>query len=422
MAHLVLVETKVTASFELVREAVRLGHEVSVLAHDLSPYLRGAQPQDTPLALARAVRSGVTTADPEAVVRAVRELGRPVDGVLTLSEPHLSAVTEAAARLGVPGEDPATAALVRDKYRVRQRLADAGVPQPAFRHARGVAEALAAAEEIGYPVVAKPVDGSGSINVGIAAGPDPLAGLARTIVEYAGYGRSIASRGTLLVEEYVPGPVVSCEMLSTGGRHELYGCTDRILSRPPWAVELGGCFPAEFAERDRAAEVCRAALSALGLRRGISHTELVLGPTGPQIIEVNGRLVGGLIPEMMSFTLDRHVYHDLIDLSLGRPVAPPRARRVACIRALTAPCDGVLRRLDVSALDGRPEVATMVLDRRPGDPVRSPRTNRDRLGFLVVLADSQPAAVARADKLLAEVAIAVDPLPEALPSEEGVPA
>ena len=183
-------------------------------------------------------------------------------------------------------------------------------------------------------------------------------------------------------------------------------------------MELGGCFPAEYAQRAAAVEVCEAALTALGMRRAISHTEIVLGREGPQIIEVNGRLVGGYIPEMMSFTLGRNVYHDLIDLFLGRSVAPPRTSGVACIRALTAPADGVLHELDVTSLDGRPGVAAVVLDRHPGDVVRFPRTNRDRLGFVVVLAGTQAGAVARADALLAEVGIVVDPPV----SKEGVPA
>ena len=138
---------------------MQLGHEVTFVAHDLEPYLRGGMVEDTALASARSVVRGVTTSDADAVVRAVRGLDTPADAVLTLSEPHLPAVTTAATRLGLPADDPETVALVRDKHRVRERLAEAGVPQPAFRHARSIGEALAAAEEIGYPVVAKPVDG-----------------------------------------------------------------------------------------------------------------------------------------------------------------------------------------------------------------------------------------------------------------------
>ncbi|MGH3831407.1 MAG: ATP-grasp domain-containing protein, partial [Pseudonocardiaceae bacterium] len=363
----------------------------------------------TSLALARSVVTGVVTTDAEQLVAAIRALDATADAVLTLSEPHLRAVTEAATRLGVPGEDPAAAALLRDKYQVRQRLAQAGVPQPRFGHASSVAQALAVANEIGYPVVAKPVDGSGSINVGIAAGPAELAEMARTIVEYESYGRSVTSRRTILVEEYVPGPVVSCEVLTTDGRHELYGCTNRILSEPPWAVELGGCFPAELAEQAAVFEVCKAALRAVELRRSISHTEIVLGPRGPLIIEINGRLVGGYIPEMMSLVLDRSIYLDLIELSLGRPVDRPRARRVACIRAVIAPANGLLRKLNVSVLENNPGVAALVLDRHPGDAVRLPRTNRDRLGFVVVVADSQASAIACADALLREIVIDVEP-------------
>jgi S-sulfo-L-cysteine synthase (3-phospho-L-serine-dependent) len=406
MAHLVMVETRARGSLELIDHAVAMGHEVSFLAHDLSAYLRGREVRDTPLARARQVVTGIITSDPRALVESVADLGVPVDALLTLSEPHLVAVTAAAARLGLHGEDPQTAALLRDKHRVRQRLAEAGVPQPRFRLAPGVTAAVTAADEIGYPVVAKPVDGYGSIDVGIAADAGELAACARAIVQSPGYGRSVPSRRAVLVEEYVPGPVVSCEMLTAGGRHLLYGFTDRVLSDPPRAVELGGCFPAEFPERSAATQGCIAALDAVGVRRSFSHTEIALGPEGPRIIEINGRMVGGCIPEMMSLVCERNLYRDLIEFHLGRVPEPPRTEGVACIRALIAPSDGVLRVLDTSALRGRPDVAAVALDRRPGDEVRVPRSNNDRLGFLLVVAPSRERI--DIDSLAGSVVIAVD--------------
>lgn len=47
-----------------------------------------------------------------------------------------------------------------DKYSTSTRLARAGVPQPAYRLALNGEEALRAIEELGYPVVIKPVIGS----------------------------------------------------------------------------------------------------------------------------------------------------------------------------------------------------------------------------------------------------------------------
>ena len=45
-------------------------------------------------------------------------------------------------------------------------------------------------------------------------------------------------------------------------------------------------------------DLATAALRALGVRTGGFHTEIKLTPDGPRVIEVNGRLGGG-VPEML---------------------------------------------------------------------------------------------------------------------------
>jgi len=64
--------------------------------------------------------------------------------------------------------------------------------------------------------------------------------------------------------------------------------------------ETGFFIPADLpqAHLEGALEVATAALRALGVRAGDCHTEIKFTPSGPQVIEVNGRLGGG-IPEML---------------------------------------------------------------------------------------------------------------------------
>ncbi|MEV4439387.1 ATP-grasp domain-containing protein [Streptomyces sp. NPDC049577] len=412
MAHLVLVESRLTAGFGLLREAVALGHEVTLVAHSVRPYLR-SEGAGADLAHATRVLEGITTGDAEALGAALEALHRdhPVDGVLTLSEPHLRCTAEAAARLGVPYEPPGTSVRLRDKHTVRTLLEKAGVPQPDFRLALTAEEAVAAAGELGYPVVVKPTDGSGKLGVGVAHYPGEVARIAEQTFEARDYGRSIVGAGRVLVERYVPGPVVSCEMLTVDGRHHFYGCTDRVLAPPPYPVELGGCFPAELSpeQLEAVVAVTGAALDAVGVTRSHTHTELVLGPDGPQIIEVNGRLVGGFVPEMMNLVLGHDVYHDAIDLALGGSPVPAPTSGVACIRAVVARESGVLTGIDLEGARSAPGVARVLLDAEPGEHVRPARVNAERLGFLIATGASAAEATAAARAALDRVVLRVTP-------------
>ncbi len=59
-------------------------------------------------------------------------------------------------------------------------------------------------------------------------------------------------------------------------------------------------FPSSLGHGDEAAvvELASRALEALGVRHGNSHVEVKLSARGPRVIEVNGRIAGGLLELM----------------------------------------------------------------------------------------------------------------------------
>ena len=87
-------------------------------------------------------------------------------------------------------------------------------------------------------------------------------------------------------------------------------------------MRQGFFIPASLDTGSRSAVLALAtrAIDALGVRTGCLHTEIKFTPDGPRIIEVNGRLGGG-VPEM----LERAAGVSLLDLTLrvalGEPVS-----------------------------------------------------------------------------------------------------
>ncbi|WP_433797575.1 ATP-grasp domain-containing protein [Actinoplanes sp. CA-252034] len=125
--------------------------------------------------------------------------------------------------------------------------------------------------------------------------------------------------------------------------------TGKFPLAPPLR-ETGYVVPSTLGDdcRDEVLALTGAALAALGVRHGITHTEVKLTPDGPRIIEVNGRLggyVGDLVRRARGFDLVRAA----LTIALGRPCPPPAAghRRHAFQYFLTPPMEAVeLRRLD----------------------------------------------------------------------------
>lgn len=220
----------------------------------------------------------------------------PFAGVLAWDEARVLQVAKVAAELGLPGGDPDAAMRCRDKHLTRTALAAAGVPQPASTLVSDVDEAAAAAASIGYPVVLKPRAMAASLGVVRVDSPAELG-------RWFAFARDTTIPGAwhydqVLVEECVTGQEISVDCAVHAGETYPMFVARKQLGYPPYFEEIGhlvdGADPllADVAVRT----VLGAAHAALGLRDGMTHTELMLTAAGPKVIEVNARLGGDLIP------------------------------------------------------------------------------------------------------------------------------
>ncbi len=84
------------------------------------------------------------------------------EGVLTFSESGVVTVAVVAEALGLPSIGFEAARTSRNKLLMRQAHERGGAAHPGFRHAPDVEAALAAGEELGYPLILKPTLGAAS--------------------------------------------------------------------------------------------------------------------------------------------------------------------------------------------------------------------------------------------------------------------
>ncbi len=72
---------------------------------------------------------------PESAAEAVRRFGQthPIDAVVGVDDLTTVVAAAVAERLGLPANSVTAAAATRDKHVMRQRLSEAGVPEPGFR-------------------------------------------------------------------------------------------------------------------------------------------------------------------------------------------------------------------------------------------------------------------------------------------------
>ena len=424
MAHLLIIDFPGGNDTDIAQAALDAGHAFTFLTSQLDLYRR--QPAVAAVLSAARELLEVPGFEYPEVERAVRELHQrqPVDAVLCLIDIRLTEAARLARRLGLHYLNPSSATLLRDKFNVRWRLAEQGLAQPEFTLACSNAELKEAVGQLGLPVLIKPADGYGSQNIITLTEPWHLESwvspLERLLPSGADYGLGVRANDRLLVERFMRGQLIGCDTLTIAGRHQLLGINEKRMFAPPSFAIQGGCFQPYGAEFAAIRDYVFAALDAVGFDCGAAHTEIMLTSEGPRLVEINPRLVGARIPRLMSYALGRPVHQDLIDLHLGRDLrgAPQQQeRRVAVTRWIVASQTGILDAIVLpSWRDAR--IRDVALFKQPGDWVRQPFENADRLGYVMVACASRAEAEQLAERFVADARVvlrAVTPPPPQAP-------
>jgi biotin carboxylase len=327
-------------------------------------------------------RAIVSTEDERGIERLAR--AERVDGLIA---PGIDFPVAIAARvahgLGLPHPIPPVAAvLATNKQRQRERLAEAGVPQPRSR-------VLDGGEPVELPAVVKAPDRQGQRGLTLVR-ERPELGAA---IEAA---REASRTGNVLVEDLVDGPEVTVNAFSVDGGFHPLTVTDRLTAQPPaFGVALAHVWPASH----EPVELARATAEALGITDGPTYTQIRIGPHGPQVIELAARLGGGHDAELCEAALGIDLNGLALAAALGEPVVPPTPEPQvggACVRFLVAPEGelGAVRGLEeAGAIDG---VRWTRIYRRPGHRFGPLRIGPDRAGAVLATGSSRDEALASA--------------------------
>ena len=307
----------------------------------------------------------------------------PLDAVLAVDDHGVVVAAAAAQRLGFRHNPPNAVAATRDKAAMRERLAAASLPQPAYRIVAHGADIASAATEVGYPCVVKPV--SRSASQGVIRVDDAIQAAAAGIRI-----RAIVGDGQepLLVERFVPGAEVAVEGLLLGGRLEVLAVFDKPDPMDgPFFEETIYVTPSRQPASvlaDLEATVARAA-AALGLREGPVHAELRIGTAGAlMILELAARSIGGLCARALRFgagvSLEEVIIRHALGLGLDGLARETQASGVMMLPIRSA---GVLDRVSgqerALAIDGVVGVEISIASGRPVVPL--PEGDR-YLGFV----------------------------------------
>jgi len=345
-----------------------------------------------------------STRDESVVLSAARTFG--AHGVMTLATDWpMRGVALAADTLHLPGISYEAAVRATDKAAMAQAFRDHGIPHPASWEVSSRRDIDDLLPHLTFPVVTKPVDGSGSIGVTAARDRQELRDA---------FDASIAAarNGRVLVQTRVSGPEISIELVFVNGRAHAVAVTDKRTTGPPHFVEEGHSQPSRHPTPcvERAVGLAARAAAALGVDHGTGHAEIMLTEQGPVMIEFGARMGGDRIAtDLVRLSTGVDMTELAIRAALGDPVrVRPTLSRGAAIRFLTA-TPGIVT--GVAGIDRARRLGGVVdvdVTAGIGDEVRPLQSSADRVGHVIATGPDAAAATSAADAGGREIIITTD--------------
>ena len=290
--------------------------------------------------------------DAGAILDALKRSGVRPDGVLTFFENYVCEAARVAAALGLPGNPPEAVDAARSKVRTRELSARLGLPTPKAQRVRSVDELFAAAADIRFPAVVKPEFGASAAGCVKLDSFESLPGvykLVRAVVTPE--QKAIFRAGSdLLLEQYLDGVEFDVDLILQDGECVFSSVSQNWPTAEPSFQETGLHLPPHHNKKAVRAlvDLSVQTVQAFGFRRGVLHVEGKCTSRGPRVIEVNARMGGARIHQMVEAVWGIDLIEAQLRSSLDLPQAlkPSRKPRCAVVNAIVhAPATGRLAEL-----------------------------------------------------------------------------
>ncbi|ATR21791.1 hypothetical protein CTJ15_16770 [Roseomonas sp. FDAARGOS_362] len=267
-------------------------------------------------------------------------------------------VAQACEMLGLTFTSSSVVSIARDKVATRAALKAHGFTMPRYAAAAAVDQIPAAVTAIGLPCIVKPARGSGSRVCYPLYNDEQVdwyqAEARRVQAAAQAYMQWIFANG-FICEEVLKGPILSvCVAAGHRNWHAVSVALHAEQAVNP-SVGFGSVLPispehhAASACADYAVSVCE----ALDLSVGLFDAEMVFTESGPVLLEVNARPMGGEMIAAYELATGHDLFGTILDIYAGREFSTPTAGRgpKTVIRKLIAAEQGqVASSLDHAAL------------------------------------------------------------------------
>ncbi|GHU72245.1 hypothetical protein FACS189450_09690 [Spirochaetia bacterium] len=231
------------------------------------------------------------------------------------NEPTVAAIAE---KLDLYSIGYEKALCCNNKILMREKLAEHNVPGPKFAYAENYDEAVLKIKDIGFPLVVKAIDSSGSRGVRILFDDSDF----KEACEDAQKNSHNDKR--ILLEEYLDGVEYSVDTIVYNGILYPCGISDREFNySKKFAVQTGSVTPSRLPEeiQKKMYGLMSDAAKAIGVDNTAFKGDLILCGNEPKVLEITARLSGGFDSQYRKpYSFGINLLKATIDMAIGNPL------------------------------------------------------------------------------------------------------
>ncbi|WP_404429639.1 ATP-grasp domain-containing protein [Sutcliffiella horikoshii] len=353
------------------------------------------------------VNINISTIDAEAVIQAAKV--HKIDGIMTLaSDLPMRTVAAVSEELNLVGISRETAISVTNKASMREKLKQSEVPIPYFVKIETLDEFNRAVHEFENKFIVKPADNSGSRGVILVEDKSNN----KLLNDAFFHSKKYSNSGEIVLEEFMDGPEVSVETLSFEGDTHVIAITDKMTTGAPNFVEMGHSIPSKLSieTKSQINKVVSAAINALGINNGPTHTEIIVTQEGPKIVELGARLGGdNITTHLVPLATGVNMVESCIQIALGyTPKVNVIDSMGSAIRYFNTSEGRINKIIGEQKAKQLPGIQEIYFTKDIGFEMQGIKSSTDRIGFIIAQGKDSADAIAACEKALNTIKIITD--------------
>lgn len=335
-------------------------------------------------------------------------IDKKIDGIMNVNEFGSRTACFVSREMGLSGHSIDTVEATNDKGLMRDCWSRSGLSIPKYYVFSSKDEFKTAIKFVSYPCVLKPADSGGS-GRGVS--------IIRNDIDAAwayDFAKEYARNGRLILEEFIDGMELTIESFTVDSKTYILAISDKVKPEIKTRVATSLNYPAKIPESAcrKVEELVSDALTSLGIKNGICHTEVIITSNDtPFLVETGARGGGG------------HIFHTIIKTVSGINAPVYQAKWLVgdsvnitnidskgCCYRFFNPKKGILKAIlnfkEASEIEG---VLDIGIVKKVGEQVGDLQNSLHRAGYVVTKGETREEAIEIADLVERTIKFIVEP-------------